>query len=198
MSFMTMWMTARKQIENWYVWLVVDILETGIYLVKASSSTQCCTAFISARRSGWWAWRSSQRRQPDGRWSRECSGKTTLARALAVRLGTPWCGYARSFWPDARGIRVRRARLRGQRAEQAARDRPSAHHCRYGSGRDQNLVGRALANPMRGSTPRCTRSECAEPASLSAAAARLPVGRRSFAAKTDDRTVLHERYRVAR
>ena len=34
MSFAAMWMTARKHIENWLVWLVVDIIATGIYLVK--------------------------------------------------------------------------------------------------------------------------------------------------------------------
>tara|TARA_B100000029_G_scaffold493472_1_gene556038 strand:- start:264 stop:818 length:555 start_codon:yes stop_codon:yes gene_type:complete len=34
MSFAAMWMTARKYIENWAVWLIVDLLSVGIYLIK--------------------------------------------------------------------------------------------------------------------------------------------------------------------
>lgn len=62
MSFAAMWMTARKQIENWYVWLVVDILETGIYLVKGIElyAVLYCV-YIGMAVAGWWAWRSSQR-----------------------------------------------------------------------------------------------------------------------------------------
>ena len=34
MSFAAMWMTARKYIENWIVWLVVDVVATVMYVVK--------------------------------------------------------------------------------------------------------------------------------------------------------------------
>ncbi len=34
MSFAAMWMTARKYIENWIVWLVVDVIATIVYVVK--------------------------------------------------------------------------------------------------------------------------------------------------------------------
>ncbi len=34
LSFAAMWLTARKKIENWILWLVVDILATGIYFNK--------------------------------------------------------------------------------------------------------------------------------------------------------------------
>jgi nicotinamide mononucleotide transporter len=63
MSFAAMWMTARKQIENWYVWLAVDILETGIYLVKGIElyAVLYCV-YIGMAVAGWWAWRTSQRR----------------------------------------------------------------------------------------------------------------------------------------
>jgi nicotinamide mononucleotide transporter len=62
MSFAAMWMTARKQIENWYVWLVVDVLETGIYLVKGIElyAVLYCV-YIGMAIAGWWAWRTSQR-----------------------------------------------------------------------------------------------------------------------------------------
>ena len=60
MSFAGMWMTARKQIENWYVWLVVDVLETGIYLVKGIDlyAVLYCV-YIGMAIAGWWAWRQS-------------------------------------------------------------------------------------------------------------------------------------------
>lgn len=34
LSVTGMWLTAKKYIDNWYYWLVVDILATGIYLYK--------------------------------------------------------------------------------------------------------------------------------------------------------------------
>lgn len=34
LSLTGMWLTARKKIENWYFWLVVDVLATGIYYYK--------------------------------------------------------------------------------------------------------------------------------------------------------------------
>jgi len=34
LSVVGMWLTAKKKIENWYYWIVVDILATGIYLYK--------------------------------------------------------------------------------------------------------------------------------------------------------------------
>ena len=35
LSITGMWLTAKKRIESWYYWLVVDILATGIYFYKA-------------------------------------------------------------------------------------------------------------------------------------------------------------------
>lgn len=34
LSITGMWLTARKKLENWYFWLLVDILATGIYYYK--------------------------------------------------------------------------------------------------------------------------------------------------------------------
>ena len=34
LSVAAMWLTARKKIENWYLWFVVDVLATGIYFYK--------------------------------------------------------------------------------------------------------------------------------------------------------------------
>lgn len=33
-SFAAMWLTARKCIDNWLIWFVVDVVATGVYLVK--------------------------------------------------------------------------------------------------------------------------------------------------------------------
>ncbi len=34
LSVTGMWLTTRKKIENWYYWLMVDVLATGIYIYK--------------------------------------------------------------------------------------------------------------------------------------------------------------------
>lgn len=34
LSVTAMWLTARKKIDNWYFWLVINVLATGIYFYK--------------------------------------------------------------------------------------------------------------------------------------------------------------------
>ncbi len=34
LSFAGMWLTARKKIENWYIWFVVDVIAAGMYFYK--------------------------------------------------------------------------------------------------------------------------------------------------------------------
>jgi nicotinamide mononucleotide transporter len=34
LSFTGMWLTARKKIENWVFWFIVDIIATGVYFYK--------------------------------------------------------------------------------------------------------------------------------------------------------------------
>lgn len=34
LSFTGMWLTARKKLESWHFWFVVDVLATGIYIYK--------------------------------------------------------------------------------------------------------------------------------------------------------------------
>ncbi len=34
LSVTGMWLTTRKKIENWYYWIIVDVLATGIYIYK--------------------------------------------------------------------------------------------------------------------------------------------------------------------
>lgn len=34
LSVTAMWLTTRKKLENWYYWLFIDVLATGIYIYK--------------------------------------------------------------------------------------------------------------------------------------------------------------------
>ena len=59
-SFAAMWMTARKMIENWFVWLLVDVLATALYLIKGIElyAVLYCVYIVMAF-MGWLAWRKS-------------------------------------------------------------------------------------------------------------------------------------------
>ena len=60
MSLVAMWMTARKDLENWYVWLLVDVIATAIYLYKGLDfyALLYCV-YIGMAFAGWWSWRQS-------------------------------------------------------------------------------------------------------------------------------------------
>lgn len=61
MSFAAMWMTARKYLENWIVWLVVDIIATGIYLIKGIELYAVLYAvYLGMAIMGWRAWQRSK------------------------------------------------------------------------------------------------------------------------------------------
>jgi nicotinamide mononucleotide transporter len=58
MSFAAMWMTARKYMENWIVWLVVDVIATGMYLIKGIELYAVLYAvYLGMAVMGWRAWR---------------------------------------------------------------------------------------------------------------------------------------------
>ena len=64
-SFLAMWMTARKYIENWYVWFVVDVALTAIYLYKDIEfyAVLYCI-YLGMAVAGWWAWRRTMQLRP--------------------------------------------------------------------------------------------------------------------------------------
>lgn len=63
MSFAAMWLQARKHIENWIVWLIVDVVATGIYLYKGLEMYALLyCVYIGMAFVGWWAWRQSMHR----------------------------------------------------------------------------------------------------------------------------------------
>ena len=58
MSFAAMWMTARKYLENWVVWLVVDVIATVMYAVKGIELyTLLYAIYLGMAVMGWRAWR---------------------------------------------------------------------------------------------------------------------------------------------
>jgi nicotinamide mononucleotide transporter len=60
MSFAAMWMTARKYIDNWIVWLVVDVMATVIYLIKGIELYAVLYGvYLAMAVMGWRAWQRS-------------------------------------------------------------------------------------------------------------------------------------------
>jgi nicotinamide mononucleotide transporter len=63
MSFAAMWMTARKYIDNWIVWLVVDVVAAGVYLVQGIELYALLyLVYLVMAVLGWRAWRQSMGR----------------------------------------------------------------------------------------------------------------------------------------
>lgn len=68
LSFAAMWMTAKKYIENWMVWLVVDVIATAIYYVKGIHFyTILYGVYLGMAILGWRAWQQTMSRQSAGR-----------------------------------------------------------------------------------------------------------------------------------
>lgn len=65
LSFIAMWMTARKQLENWLIWLLVDVMAIGIYLVKGIELYAVLyTAYLVLAVMGWRAWKQTMLEAP--------------------------------------------------------------------------------------------------------------------------------------
>lgn len=64
LSITGMWLTARKKIENWYFWLVVDILATGIYFYKGIYFYSVLyMIYIVLAVSGYLSWKSTMNKK---------------------------------------------------------------------------------------------------------------------------------------
>ena len=62
LSLAGMYLTARKKIENWYFWLVVDILATGIYFYKGIYFYALLyLIYIGLAVVGYFSWKKSMR-----------------------------------------------------------------------------------------------------------------------------------------
>lgn len=64
MSFAAMWMTARKYIDNWIVWLAVDVIATAIYYLKDIHFYAILYGvYLGMAILGWRAWQLTMIRQ---------------------------------------------------------------------------------------------------------------------------------------
>lgn len=62
LSFAAMWMTARKYIDNWAIWFVVDVIATGVYLYKGIEFYAVLYGvYLVMAVMGWRAWQRSMR-----------------------------------------------------------------------------------------------------------------------------------------
>ena len=64
LSIIGMWMLARKYLEQWWIWIVVDIVCVGLYIYKElyfTSGLYALYAIIAI--SGWWNWKRLMKSQ---------------------------------------------------------------------------------------------------------------------------------------
>ena len=61
-SIVAMWMLSRKYVEQWLVWLAVDLVTVGLYLYKGIPLTAGLYAFYSALAvAGYLRWKAKMR-----------------------------------------------------------------------------------------------------------------------------------------
>lgn len=60
LSITGIWLTARKKIDNWYYWFLVDVIATGVYLAKdLQFYALLYFIYIGLAISGYFAWRKT-------------------------------------------------------------------------------------------------------------------------------------------
>lgn len=110
LSVLAQILLARRRLENWILWIVVDVLAIGIYFIKGLYPTMVLYAvFLAMATGGFLMWRrvyrdqrgapqsesqSERKAEPKAEVKRVClygpesTGKTTLARHLAAHFET--------------------------------------------------------------------------------------------------------------
>lgn len=62
LSFVAMWMSARKYLDSWILWFIVNVASVVLYLAKAEDDSQLYfyvvlyTIYIGLAIQGWYAW----------------------------------------------------------------------------------------------------------------------------------------------
>lgn len=62
LSFVAMWMSARKYLDSWILWFIVDVVSVVLYLAKAEEDSQLYfyvalyTIYIGLAVQGWYTW----------------------------------------------------------------------------------------------------------------------------------------------
>jgi nicotinamide mononucleotide transporter len=63
LSLLAQYLIARKVLENWLIWVVVDVLAIGVYWYKGLYiTTGLYLVFLFMAVTGWFAWRKSYRK----------------------------------------------------------------------------------------------------------------------------------------
>ena len=66
-SFIAMYLSARKYLESWYLWFIVDVLQVILYLIKGIEMYALLYfIYLVMAFFGWRAWRASARGVPIG------------------------------------------------------------------------------------------------------------------------------------
>jgi nicotinamide mononucleotide transporter len=75
MSLVAQYLLARKILENWLLWIAVDIVAIGVYLAKGLYlTTGLYAVFLVMATMGWMAWLNSYRRQTEAGTSEAAAG----------------------------------------------------------------------------------------------------------------------------
>ncbi len=57
-SFVAMWMSARKYLESWILWFVIDVVQVGLYVIKGIEFYAILyLVYLGMAVAGWLAWR---------------------------------------------------------------------------------------------------------------------------------------------
>lgn len=57
-SFVAMWMSAKKYLESWVLWLVIDIVQVGLYVIKGIEAYALLyLIYLFMAVYGWMSWR---------------------------------------------------------------------------------------------------------------------------------------------
>lgn len=60
LSFVAQWMIAKKKIENWMIWIIVNVMYIGIYLYKdLFLYTALYSVYLLLAVKGWMEWKKS-------------------------------------------------------------------------------------------------------------------------------------------
>ncbi len=57
-SFVAMWMSARKYLESWVLWFVIDVVQVALYLIKGIEAYALLyLIYLGMAVAGWISWR---------------------------------------------------------------------------------------------------------------------------------------------
>ena len=125
-SLVAQWMMTRKLLENWMLWIGVDVVYVGLFIMRGLRLTAVLYAvFLVLAVIGYVQWTRSERAHAGGRMKRivltgsESVGKTTLAAQLAATLRRAGGAGVRA---RLRGRQGRAARLPRSRADRQGAD----------------------------------------------------------------------------